>query len=161
MQINVSDEKNKIILTRVYPPEGRIAFTSETPGEYTLCFKSNYTSASEVLQVRVHVNILVGGYSKDYENIAQKEYLNKLEIRILRLMDNAEQIEKEQFYQRQRIVYFKKQNENLRSFTFWILLTQSTLLILSAFWLTHKKRKLETFISDENIKELLEPFLEK
>jgi hypothetical protein len=49
---------------------------------------------------RVHLDIQVGEHAIDYANVAQKEQLPKLQLRIRQLLDQVEQITKEQNYQR-------------------------------------------------------------
>lgn len=49
---------------------------------------------------RVHLDIQVGEHAVDYNHIAQKEKLSELQLRIRQLLDQVEQIAKEQDYQR-------------------------------------------------------------
>ena len=49
---------------------------------------------------RVHLNIRVGEHAVDYEQIVAKDKLNDLQLRMRQLMDQVEQITKEQAYQR-------------------------------------------------------------
>lgn len=43
MHVEVRDPEDKTILSRVYSSEGRISFTSHTPGEHIICMYSNST----------------------------------------------------------------------------------------------------------------------
>lgn len=49
---------------------------------------------------RVHFDIQVGEHAVDYANVAQKEKLTELQLRVRQLLDQVEQITKEQNYQR-------------------------------------------------------------
>ena len=49
---------------------------------------------------RVHLDIQVGEPAIDYANVAQKEKLSELQLRVRQLLDQVEQITKEQNYQR-------------------------------------------------------------
>ena len=49
---------------------------------------------------RVHLNIRVGEHAVDYQQIVAKDKLNDLQLRMRQLMDQVEQINKEQAYQR-------------------------------------------------------------
>ena len=49
---------------------------------------------------RVHLDIQVGEHAIDYANVAQKEKLSDLQLRVRQLLDQVEQISKEQNYQR-------------------------------------------------------------
>lgn len=49
---------------------------------------------------RVHLDIQVGEHAIDYANVAQREKLSELQLRIRQLLDQVGQITKEQNYQR-------------------------------------------------------------
>lgn len=51
------------------------------------------------------MDIQVGDHAIDYSNLAQKEKLSKLQLRVRQLLDQVEQITKEQNYQRVIIFY--------------------------------------------------------
>ena len=52
------------------------------------------------LSQRVHLDISIGDHTVDYAQIAAKEKLTELQLRIRQLLDQVEQITKEQAYQR-------------------------------------------------------------
>lgn len=54
-----------------------------------------------VLQ-RVHLDIQVGEHTNNYPEIAAKDKLTELQLRARQLLDQVEQIQKEQNYQRVR-----------------------------------------------------------
>jgi hypothetical protein len=49
---------------------------------------------------RVHLDISIGEHAVDYAQIAAKEKLDELQLRVRQLLDQVEQITKEQAYQR-------------------------------------------------------------
>jgi len=49
---------------------------------------------------RVHLSIEVGEHANDYQQIAAKDKLGELQLRVRQLLDQVEQITKEQNYQR-------------------------------------------------------------
>ena len=49
---------------------------------------------------RIHLSIDVGEQTNDYQEIAAKDKLTDLQLRVRQLLDQAEQISKEQNYQR-------------------------------------------------------------
>ena len=63
---------------------------------------SEHPSFSVSLVQRVHLDIQVGEHAIDYANVAQKEKLSELQLRVRQLLDQVEQITKEQNYQRVR-----------------------------------------------------------
>ena len=55
---------------------------------------------------RVHLEILVGEHANDYAQIAAKDKLTELQLRMRQLLDQIDQITKEQAYQRVWILLF-------------------------------------------------------
>lgn len=53
-----------------------------------------------VLFQRVHLDIQVGEHAVDYQQIQAKDKLTELQLRIRQLLDQVEQVTKEQNYQR-------------------------------------------------------------
>ena len=53
---------------------------------------------------RVHLDIQVGEHAINYADVAQKEKLSELQLRVRQLLDQVEQITKEQNYQRVNII---------------------------------------------------------
>lgn len=49
---------------------------------------------------QVHLDIQVGEHAVDYANVAHKDKLTELQLRIRQLLDQVHQITKEQSYQR-------------------------------------------------------------
>lgn len=64
---------------------------------------------------RVHLDIQVGEHAIDYANVAQKEKLSELQLRVRQLLDQVEQITKEQNYQRVRDSSIERSQFNLNS----------------------------------------------
>lgn len=56
----------------------------------------------------MHLDIQVGEHAIDYANVAQKDKLTELQLRIRQLLDQVHQITKEQSYQ--RVIHFYNQN---------------------------------------------------
>ncbi|KAF7995371.1 hypothetical protein HCN44_006478 [Aphidius gifuensis] len=144
MHVEVRDPDDKPILSRVYSSEGRISFTSHTPGEHVICLYSNSTAWFSGTQLRVHLDIQVGDHAIDYSNLAQKEKLSKLQLRVRQLLDQVEQITKEQNYQRYREERFRQTSESTNRRVLWWALTQSAILLVMGFWqMRHLKRFFE------------------
>lgn len=100
MHVEVRDPDDSIILSRVYSSDGKISFTSTSPGEHVICMYSNSTAWFSGSQLRVHLEIQAGEHAIDYAHVAQKEKMSELQLRIRQLLDQVDQITKEQNYQR-------------------------------------------------------------
>lgn len=61
---------------------------------------SNSTAWFSGSQLRVHLDIQVGEHAIDYAKVAQQDKLSELQLRIRQLLDQVDQITKEQNYQR-------------------------------------------------------------
>ncbi|KAF4531435.1 hypothetical protein B566_EDAN004204 [Ephemera danica] len=105
MHVEVKDPDDKTILSRVYKSEGRFMFTSHSPGEH-----------------RVHLDIQVGEHAIDYANVAQKEKLTELQLRVRQLLDQ---------YREER---FRQTSESTNQRVLWWSLTQISILLLMGAW---------------------------
>ncbi|CAH2229790.1 transmembrane emp24 domain-containing protein eca [Pararge aegeria] len=148
MHVEVRDPNDRVVLSRVYSSEGMISFTSATPGEHTLCMYSNSTSWFSGSQLRVHLDIQVGEHAVDYANVAQKDKLSELQLRIRQLLDQVHQITKEQSYQRHREERFRMTSESTNSRVLWWSLLQSAVLLSIGYW---QMRHLKSFFEAKKL----------
>lgn len=134
MHVEVRDPDDKVLLSRVYSSEGRISFRSHTPGEHVICMYSNSTAWFSGSQLRVHLDIQVGEHAINYGDVVQKEKLSELQLRIRQLLDQVEQISKEQNYQRYREERFRQTSESTNSRVFWWSFIQTAILLIMGTW---------------------------
>lgn len=113
---------------------GKFPFTSHTPGEHTICLYSNTSQWFSGSQLRVHFDIQVGEHAVDYAQVAQKEKLTELQLRIRQLLNQVDQITKEQNYQRVC---------NVTQMSFLQNYTSNLFLIVSRGTFPSNKRKYE------------------
>lgn len=111
-----------------------MSFTSHTPGEHVICMYSNSTAWFSDSQLRVHLDIQVGEHAIDYANVAQKEKLTELQLRIRQLLDQCEQITKEQNYQRYREERFRQTSESTNKRVLYWSLAQTIVLVVMGLW---------------------------
>jgi len=134
MHVEIRDPDDKIILSKVYSSEGKFTFTSQSPGEHVICLYSNSTKWFAGSRLRVHLDIQVGEHAIDYANVAQKEKLSELQLRVRQLLDQVEQIGKEQNYQRYREERFRSTSENTNQRVLWWALGQTLILVVMGAW---------------------------
>jgi len=134
MHVEVRDPDDKMLLSRVYSSEGKISFTSHTPGEHVICMYSNSSAWFSGSQLRVHLDIQVGEHAVNYGEVVQKEKLSELQLRIRQLLDQVEQITKEQNYQRYREERFRQTSESTNSRVLWWSVTQTAVLLAMGAW---------------------------
>lgn len=150
MHVEVRDPDDKTLLSRVYSSEGKISFTSHSPGEHVICMYSNSSAWFSGSQLRVHLDIQVGEHAVNYGEVVQKEKLSELQLRIRQLLDQVEQITKEQNYQRvSYLIYklfllivclqyreerFRQTSESTNSRVLWWSVTQTAVLLAMGAW---------------------------
>lgn len=100
MHVEVKDPDQRIVMSKTYSAEGRFSFTTHAPGEHLICLYSNSSAWFGGGNLRVHLDIEVGEHAVDYNELAGKEKLTELQLRVRQLLDQVEQISKEQNYQR-------------------------------------------------------------
>jgi len=148
MHVEVRDPDDKIILSKVYSSEGKVTFTSHSPGEHVICLYSNSTKWFSGTQLRVHLDIQVGEHAIDYANVAQKEKLTELQLRVRQLLDQVEQITKEQNYQRYREERFRQTSESTNQRVLWWALAQTVILLSMGAW---QMRHLKSFFEAKKL----------
>lgn len=148
MHVEIRDPEDKVLLSKVYSSEGRFTFTSHMPGEHVICLYSNTTKWFSGTQLRVHLDIQVGEHAIDYQNVAQKEKLTELQLRIRQLLDQVEQITKEQNYQRYREERFRQTSESTNQRVLWWSITQTGILLVMGFW---QMRHLKSFFEAKKL----------
>ncbi|KAF7636750.1 GOLD domain-containing protein [Meloidogyne graminicola] len=134
MHVEVKDPEEKIILSKLYTSEGLFTFTSHSPGEHLICLYSNTTAWFSGAQLRVYLDIQVGEHAQDYQQVAAKDKLNDLQLRVRQLLDQVEQITKEQNYQRYREERFRQTSEGTNSRVLWWSAGQTIVLLLTGWW---------------------------
>lgn len=144
MHVDIRDPDDKIILSKVYSAEGKVAITSHKPGEHVICIQSNSTKWFAGGQLRVHLDIKIGEHAIAYDEIAEKEKYTQLQLRIRQLQDQVEQITKDLSYQRYREEKFRATSESTSSRVFWWSIFQAAVVLGLAVWqCTHLKRFFE------------------
>ncbi|XP_075533107.1 transmembrane p24 trafficking protein eclair [Dermacentor variabilis] len=148
MHVEIRDPDDKTILSKVYSSEGRFSFTSHSPGEHVICLYSNSSSWFSGSQLRVHLDIQVGEHAVDYGSVARKEKLTELQLRVRQLLDQVDQITKEQNYQRFREERFRQTSESTNSRVLWWSAGQTIILLLMGFW---QMRHLKSFFEAKKL----------
>ncbi|XP_066259200.1 transmembrane emp24 domain-containing protein eca [Euwallacea similis] len=141
MHVDIRDPDDKTILSRIYSSEGKISFTSHIPGEHVICMYSNSSAWFGGSQLRVHLDIQVGEHAINYGEVVQKEKLSELQLRVRQLLDQVEQITKEQNYQRYREDRFRQTSESTNSRVLWWAVLQTIVLIGMGSWQMRHLRK--------------------
>lgn len=134
MHAEVRDPSDRVLMSRMYAAEGRFTFTSHSAGEHTICLYSNSTAWFGGGQLRVHLDIQVGEHANDYQQIQAKDKLSELQLRVRQLLDQVEQITKEQNYQRYREERFRQTSESTNQRVLWWSIAQTVILLITGFW---------------------------
>jgi len=142
MHVEVKDPDEKVVLSKLYTSEGRFSFTSHIPGEHVICLYSNSSAWFGGQQLRVHLDIDIGEHAVDYSVISAKEKLTELQLRVRQLLDQVDQITKEQNYQRYREERFRATSESTNQRVLWWSVAQLAILVVTGFW---QMRHLKSF----------------
>ncbi|XP_020839712.1 transmembrane emp24 domain-containing protein 4 isoform X2 [Phascolarctos cinereus] len=97
---------------------------------------------------RVHLDIQVGEHTNNYPEIAAKDKLTELQLRARQLLDQVEQIQKEQNYQRFREERFRMTSESTNQRVLWWSIAQTVILILTGIW---QMRHLKSFFEAKKL----------
>uniref|UniRef100_A0A8C4RBH5 Transmembrane p24 trafficking protein 4 n=1 Tax=Eptatretus burgeri TaxID=7764 RepID=A0A8C4RBH5_EPTBU len=150
MHVEVKEPEGKPLLSKQYSSEGRFTFTSHTPGEHQICLHSNSTKMALFAggKLRVHLDIQVGEHAFDYSEIAAKDKLTELQLRVRQLLDQVENVQKEQNYQRFREERFRQTSESTNQRVLWWSIAQTIILLLTGIW---QMRHLKSFFEAKKL----------
>jgi len=136
MHVEIADPNKKMVLSRAYGSTGKFTFTSDMPGEHTICIHSNSTKWSLFAGgiLRIHLDLQVGEHANNYADIARKEKLTELQLRVRQLTDQVGQIQKEQNYQRYREEQFRQTSETTNQRVLGWSIVQTLVLVGAGIW---------------------------
>uniref|UniRef100_A0A667GQ17 GOLD domain-containing protein n=1 Tax=Lynx canadensis TaxID=61383 RepID=A0A667GQ17_LYNCA len=102
MFVTVTTYNDEVLLSKLYGPQGTFYFTSHSPGEHIICLESNSTRLVSFggSKLRIHLEIRVGQHDLDAAAAQAKDKVNEVSFKLERLIEQIEQIVKEQNYQR-------------------------------------------------------------
>ena len=117
--IEIHDPMKVIFLSKVYQGEGRFSFTSYQPGVHKICLNSKSGKWYSRSKLHVDLEMKIGENAVDYNKIATEQKLTDFEIRVRKLLNQVDQITKEQNYQRYCETLFRKISESTSQLVFW------------------------------------------
>jgi len=124
--------------------EGTFAFTTEHPGEISICFLDNPKPGASVpaySKRQVTFALKTGVEAKDYTSIAKKDDLKPLELEMLKLEDVVEELNADFRYFKNREGDHRVTNESTNSRVLWLsLFSVTTLVALGVFQIYYLKR---------------------
>ncbi|VDN09959.1 unnamed protein product [Dibothriocephalus latus] len=142
IHVTVYDPESNIMLSRVYASEGRFTFTSQIAGDHKICLSSNSSSWVGKQILRVSLELAVGDHALNYKEIATKEKLNDIQLRVRQLLDQVTMLSKDQDFQRVREEYFRRLSESIYNRVTWWSIAQILLLIFTGIF---QMRNLRSF----------------
>ncbi|KAF7258080.1 hypothetical protein EG68_04513 [Paragonimus skrjabini miyazakii] len=148
MHVHITDPDEKPLHSRAYSSEGQFVFTSHKGGEYRICVSSDPASWLGSRRLRVHLDIWTADHAINYGEVASRDRLNDLQLRVRQLSDQVQSIAKDQNYQRVREEYFRQLSESTsKRVTYWSI-AQLALLGLIGFW---QMRHLRSFFQAKKL----------
>uniref|UniRef100_H0XJD9 GOLD domain-containing protein n=1 Tax=Otolemur garnettii TaxID=30611 RepID=H0XJD9_OTOGA len=121
----------QVLLSKLYGPQGEFYFTSHSPGEHIICLESNSTRFVSFggSKLRIHLDIRVGEHDLDAAIAQAKDKVNEVTFKLEHLIEQIEQIVKEQNYQRDREENFRMTSEDTNSNVLWWAFAQTLTFI--------------------------------
>jgi len=124
--------------------DGTFAFTTDHPGEITVCFLDLPKPGAIVATYnkrQVAFALKTGVEAKDYSVVAKKDDLKPLELEVLKLEDVVEELNADLRYLKNREGALRDTNESTNSRILWLsLLSITTLVVLGVFQIYYLKR---------------------
>ncbi|XP_045690536.1 transmembrane emp24 domain-containing protein 11 [Phyllostomus hastatus] len=129
--VTVTTYNEEVLLSKLYGPQGTFHFTSHSPGEHIICLESNSTRLVSFggSKLRIHLDIRVGEHDLDAAIAQAKDKVNEVSFKLEHLIEQIEQIVKEQNYQRDREEHFRATSEDTNSNVLWWAFAQTLIFI--------------------------------
>ncbi|XP_062964918.1 transmembrane emp24 domain-containing protein 11-like [Cynocephalus volans] len=127
MFVKVTTYSDEVLLSKLYGPQGTFYFTSDSPGEHIICLRSNSTRPMSFggRKLRIHLDIRIGEHDLDAAIAQAKDKVNEVAFKLEHLIEQIEQIVKEQNYQRDREENFRMTSEDTNSSVLWWAVAQT------------------------------------
>uniref|UniRef100_A0A8C4LZM2 GOLD domain-containing protein n=1 Tax=Equus asinus TaxID=9793 RepID=A0A8C4LZM2_EQUAS len=124
------------LLARQYGPQGSFTFTSQSPGEHQICLHLESIRFALFYdgKLAIHLDMQLGEHTNDYTEIAANDKLTLLHLRVQQLVEQVEQIQKEQEYQRWREERFRQTSESTNQRVLWWSILQTFILVAIGIW---------------------------
>ncbi|XP_055978095.1 transmembrane emp24 domain-containing protein 11 [Sorex fumeus] len=142
MFVTVSTYNEEVLLSKLYSSQGTFHFTSHSPGEHIICLESNSTRLVSFggSKLRVHLEVRVGEHDLDAAIAQAKDKVNEVSFKLEHLIEEMEQIVREQNYQRDREERFRMTSEDTNSNVLWWAFAQMLIFItVGIFQMKHLK----------------------
>ncbi|XP_054982964.1 transmembrane emp24 domain-containing protein 9-like [Sorex araneus] len=132
----VKDPENRNLLSRQYGPQGRFLFTSKSPGEHQICLHLRSIRFPPVFdgKLTIHLDMQLGERISDDAAFQDKDTLSQLHLRLRQLVEQMEQIRKEQEYQRWREERFRQTSESTNQRVLGWSVLQTLILVAIGVW---------------------------
>ncbi|KAA0149074.1 hypothetical protein FNF27_04564 [Cafeteria roenbergensis] len=135
VRVTVTSPSSNTVLATSLEKEGRVAFTSDVGGEFSLCFSSNSSRwFSSPRKFKLDLSINVGEMAIDYAEVAKREHLTDLELEVRKLNDKAKDVLNEMKYQKDREARFRDTSESSNGRVMWWSLFQMAVLVVAGVW---------------------------
>eukprot|EP00070_Physeter_catodon_P041362 XP_028348256.1 transmembrane emp24 domain-containing protein 11 isoform X1 [Physeter catodon] len=131
MFVTVTTYNDEVLLSKLYGPQGTFYVTSHSAGEHIICLESNSTRLVSFggSKLRIHLDIRVGEHDLDAAIAQAKDKVNEVTFKLEHLIEQMEQIVKEQNYQRDREEEFRMTSEHTNSNVLWWAFAQTLIFI--------------------------------
>ncbi|KAK5924625.1 hypothetical protein CgunFtcFv8_017221 [Champsocephalus gunnari] len=138
LSVQVKDPNDKLLLSRSHGSEGSFGVRSKEPGGYQICLQANCSQhplPAGVL-LAVHLDLRAAQRTNHYAEIAPREKLTDMQLRVRQLIELFLQIEQEQNYQRLRERDFREVTQNTDMWIFWWPVASSLYVVFIIIWHT-------------------------
>ncbi|XP_073343621.1 transmembrane emp24 domain-containing protein 9-like [Pagrus major] len=121
MLVEAKDPDDKLVLSKQFASEGTFHYTSHKAGRHLICLQSSSSQRPLFAggMLTVHLDIRAGERTNNYTAILARDKLSELQLRVRQLMEQVQQIQREQDYHRLREKHFREVEHNTNMWIFW------------------------------------------
>ncbi|CAH0522150.1 unnamed protein product [Peronospora belbahrii] len=116
--------------------KGSMSFTAQQNGIHSICVSldsSNY-ALPENASMRFALKLAMGWSHEEYQNLAKKNQMDDLHLKIMKLRDRVTAIQRNQDYAKEKSLTLQSSIESSNQRTTWVSLVQIAILLVTSFY---------------------------
>ncbi|XP_068458074.1 transmembrane emp24 domain-containing protein 9-like [Clinocottus analis] len=136
MNVDVTDPDEQPVLFGSYGSAGRFTFTSQHPGTYRFCLQSHSPQRPLAAggPLALHLDVRVGDRTNDYRDIAARDRLTELQLRVRQLTEQIYHIRNEQEYHKLRAENLRHVDFCTNKLVFWWVMIRMLYVVVIITW---------------------------
>eukprot|EP01104_Vermistella_antarctica_P018598 TRINITY_DN694_c0_g2_i2.p1 TRINITY_DN694_c0_g2~~TRINITY_DN694_c0_g2_i2.p1 ORF type:complete len:240 (+),score=70.70 TRINITY_DN694_c0_g2_i2:45-722(+) len=131
----ISVQTDEVLYTRELTQRGRVPFQAPVGGEYKICLKTSKSRwFGGAHDIRYRVSIEKDTDAVDYKQLAKKEQLSNLDVKVRLMNDKIKSVRKQQQYLKDREQSLRDTTESTNARVIWWTFAEFAVVLFCGLW---------------------------